>query len=151
MMRMSELPAAIRAAINDWRLWATLSLTAAIIVNEAVIGIREGQPIAAALTRLSLHQVFLLLLVNSIIAQAGIGALPVIRGVLMTLYDWALQRRRNWKEEGIKEGVKEGFKAGGENALRTYIAAVLADETLTPEDKTRVIAILNNASSDRGA
>ena len=147
MMRMSELPAAIRAAINDWRLWATLSLTAAIIVNEAVIGIREGQPIAAALTRLSLHQVFLLLLVNSIIAQAGIGALPVIRGVLMTLYDWALQRRRNWKEEG----AKEGFKAGGENALRTYIAAVLADETLTPEDKTRFIAILNNAGSDRGA
>ena len=143
MMRMSELPAAIRAAINDWRLWATLSLTAAIIVNEAVIGIREGQPIAAALTRLSLHQVLLLLLVNSIIAQAGIGALPVIRGVLMTLYDWALQRRRNWKEEGVKEG--------GEKALRTYIAAVLADETLTPEDKTRFIAILNNASSDRGA
>ena len=69
----------------------------------------------------------------------------------MTLYDWALQRRRNWKEEGIKEGVKEGFKAGGENALHTYIAAVLADETLTPEDKTRVIAILNNASPDRGA
>ena len=65
----------------------------------------------------------------------------------MTLYDWALQRRRNWKEEGIKEGVK----AGGERALRTYIAAVLADETLTPEDKTRVIAILNNASPDRGA
>ena len=61
----------------------------------------------------------------------------------MTLYDWALQRRRNWKEEGVKEG--------GEKALRTYIAAVLADETLTPEDKTRVIAILNNASSDRGA
>ena len=147
MMRMSELPAAIRAAINDWRLWATLSLTAAIIVNEAVIGIREGQPIAAALTRLSLHQVLLLLLVNSIIAQAGIGALPVIRGVLMTLYDWALQRRRNWKEEGVKEGVK----AGGERALRTYIAAILADETLTLEDKTRFIAILNNASPDRGA
>ena len=93
------------------------------------------------------HRVFLLLLVNSIIAQAGIGALPVIRGVLMTLYDWALQRRRNWKEEG----VKEGFRAGGENALRAHIAAVLADETLTLEDKTRFIAILNNASPDRGA
>ena len=143
MMRMNALPAAIRAAINDWRLWATLSLTAAIIVNEAVIGIREGQPIAAVLTRLSLHQVFLLLLVNSIIAQAGIGALPVIRGVLMTLYDWALQRRRNWKEEGAKEG--------GERTLRAHIAAVLADETLTPEDKNRVIAILNNASPYQGA
>ena len=61
----------------------------------------------------------------------------------MTLYDWALQRRRNWKEEGVK--------AGGERAFRAHIAAVLADETLTPEDKTRFIAILNNASPDRGA
>ena len=65
----------------------------------------------------------------------------------MTLYDWALQRRRNWKEEG----AKEGFKAGGESALRTYIAAVLADETLTPEDKTRFIAILNATKPDLGA
>ena len=89
------------------------------------------------------HRVFPLLLVNSIIAQAGIGALPVIRGVLMTLYDWALQRRRNWKEEGVKEG--------GERTLRAHIAAVLADETLTPEDKTRVIAILNATKPDLDA
>ena len=61
----------------------------------------------------------------------------------MTLYDWALQRRRNWKEEGVKEG--------GEKAFRTYIAAVLADETLTPEDKNRVIAILNATKPDLGA
>ena len=65
----------------------------------------------------------------------------------MTLYDWALQRRRNWKEEGVREGMK----VGGERAFRAHIAAILAEETLTPEDKTRVIAILNNASSDRGA
>ena len=96
-----------------------------------------------ALPHLFFHRVLLLLLVNSIIAQAGIGALPVIRGVLMTLYDWALQRRRNWKEEGVKEG--------GERAFRAHIAAVLADETLTPEDKTRFIAILNNASPYQGA
>ena len=69
----------------------------------------------------------------------------------MTLYDWALQRRRNWKEEGIKAGLKEGFRAGSERAFRAHIAAILADETLTPEDKNRVIAILNNASPDRGA
>ena len=61
----------------------------------------------------------------------------------MTLYDWALQRRRNWKEEGVKEG--------SERAFRAHIAAILADETLTPEDKTRVIAILNNASPYQGA
>ena len=65
----------------------------------------------------------------------------------MTLYDWALQRRRNWKEEGVREGMK----VGGERALRTYIAAVLADETLTPEDKTRVIAILNATKPDPDA
>ena len=61
----------------------------------------------------------------------------------MTLYDWALQRRRNWKEEGVK--------AGRERAFRAHIAAILADETLTPEDKTRVIAILNDASPYQGA
>ena len=69
----------------------------------------------------------------------------------MTLYDWALQRRRNWKEEGIKAGLKEGFRAGGERAFRAHITAILADETLTPEDKTWFIAILNNASPYQGA
>ena len=69
----------------------------------------------------------------------------------MTLYDWALQRRRNWKEEGIKAGLKEGFGAGGERAFRAHIAAILADETLTPEDKNRVIAILNATKPDLGA
>ena len=61
----------------------------------------------------------------------------------MTLYDWALQRRRNWKEEGIK--------AGGERAFRAHITAILADETLTPEDKNRVIAILNATKLDLDA
>ena len=61
----------------------------------------------------------------------------------MTLYDWALQRRRNWKEEGVKEGRERAFRA--------HIAAILAEETLTPEDKARFIAILNNASPGRGA
>ena len=65
----------------------------------------------------------------------------------MTLYDWALQRRRNWKEEGVREGMK----VGGERAFRAHIAAILADETLTSEDKTRFIAILNATKPDLGA
>ena len=69
----------------------------------------------------------------------------------MTLYDWALQRRRNWKEEGIKAGLKEGFRAGSERAFRAHIAAILADETLTPEDKTRFIAIINATKPDLDA
>ena len=69
----------------------------------------------------------------------------------MTLYDWALQRRRNWKEEGIKAGLKEGFRAGSERAFRAHIAAILADETLTPEDKNRVIGIINATKPDLNA
>ena len=69
----------------------------------------------------------------------------------MTLYDWALQRRRNWKEEGIKAGLKEGFRAGSERAFRAHIAAILADETLTPEDKNRFIAIINATKPDLDA
>ena len=103
MMRIAELPRAIRAAINDWRLWVTVSLTAAVIINEAAIGISEGQPLSAALTRMPFYRTLYLLLVFSIIAQGGIVAVTIIMGVLVTLYDWALQRRRNWKEEGKQE------------------------------------------------
>ena len=39
MMRIAELPGAIQTAINNWRVWITLSLTAALIVNETIIGI----------------------------------------------------------------------------------------------------------------
>ena len=135
MMRIAELPRAIRAAISDWRLWVTVSLTAAVIINEAVIGIREGQPLSVALTRMPFYRVLYLLLVFSIIAQGGIVAATIVMGVLVTLYDWALQRRRNWKEEGKQE-------ARGD-IVREQIDKVLADATLTPEQKNHVIAILN--------
>ena len=148
MMRITELPQAIRTAINDWRLWITLSLTAALIVNEAINGIREGQAIAGALTRLPFYKVAYLLLVSSIISQAAIGAVPFIIGVLMTLYDIALARRRGWKEEGREEGHREGLREGRESLLRAQIAAVLDDPTLTPEEKNRIIAILNAATPE---
>ena len=135
MMRIAELPRAIRAAIDDWRLWVTVSLTAAVIINEAVIGIREGQPLSEALTRMPFYRTLYLLLVFSIIAQAGIGAVPFTKGVFMTLYDWALQRRRNWKEEGRKEA--------SEAVRRDHINKVLTNDTLTQDEKIRVIAILN--------
>lgn len=162
-MRIAELPQAIRTAISDWRLWVTLSLPAAVIINETVAGIRDGLPIALALTRLPLYKVFYLLLVSSILAQAGIGAVPFIAGGFMTLYDIALARRRRWKEEGIEEGRKatqaqaersraeadqaraEAEPAGTkarETFLREKINAVLADPTLTPESKNHVIGIL---------
>ena len=106
MMRITELPRAIRTAISDWRLWVTLSLTASVIIHETVVGLRDGLPFAAALTRLPIYKVFYLLLVSSIISQAGIGAIPFLIGGIMTLYDIALARRRRWKEEGIEEGRK---------------------------------------------
>ena len=171
MMRIADLPRAIRNAINDWRLWTTLSLTAALIINEAVIGIREGQPLAASLTRMPFHRTLYLMLIASIISQAGIGTVPIITGVVMTLYDWALQRRLNWKAEGRQEGHQaghaeghqaghaegrregqaegrqmghaEGLREGREETLRESIAKVLADDTLTPDQKNHFIAILN--------
>lgn len=155
-MRIGELPQAIRTAINDWRLWVTLSLTAAVIIHETVAGIRDGLPFAAALTRLPIYKVFYLLLVSSIISQAGIGAVPFITGGVMTLYDIALARRRRWKEEGREEMQQETERAyaeakraraegeviGREALLREKINAILADDTLTPEAKNHVIGIL---------
>ena len=167
MMRIADLPRAIRNAISDWRLWTTLSLTAALIINEAVIGIREGQPLAESLTRMPFHRTLYLMLIASIISQAGIGTVPIITGFVMTLYDWALQRRLNWKAEGRQEGHAaghqaghaegrregqaegrqmghaEGLREGREETLRENIAKVLADDTLTPDQKNHFIAILN--------
>ena len=166
MMRITELPRAIRTAISDWRLWVTLSLTASVIIHETVVGLRDGLPFAAALTRLPIYKVFYLLLVSSIISQAGIGAIPFLIGGIMTLYDIALARRRRWKEEGIEEGRKstqaeveraqaeaeraraEGQLMGREALLRENINAVLADPTLTPEAKTHVIGILTADSPE---
>ena len=178
MMRIAELPRAIRAAISDWRLWVTVSLTAAVIINEAVIGISEGQPLSVALTRMPFYRTLYLLLVFSIIGQGGIVAVTIVMGVLVTLYDWALQRRRNWKEEGKQEAqqhaqqqvqqaqqeaqqqvweaqqqvweaqqqaqeAQQQAQEAQRQILRDQIDKVLADATLTPEQKNHFIAILN--------
>ena len=155
MMRIAELPQAIRTAISDWRLWVTLSVTAAVIINETVAGLRDGLPFAAALTRLPIYKVFYLLLVSSIISQAGIGAIPFLIGGIMTLYDIALARRRRWKEEGIEEGrktaegeVKRARLEAREALLRENINAVLADPKLAPEEKNYVIGILTAGSPE---
>ncbi len=159
MMRIAELPQAIRSTINDWRVWVTLSLTAALVINESITGIREGQTIANALTRMPLYNVAYLLLVTSIISQAVIGSVPLAIGVIMTLYDIALERRRKWREEaeqakeigareGLEKGRAEGRAEGRESLLRAQIAAVLANENLSAEDKNMVISILTSATQE---
>ena len=64
------------------------------------------------------------------------------------LYEWALQRRRNWKEEGRQEARQEIWKERQEHILRAQfrreqIDKVLAADTLTAEEKVYVIGILN--------
>ena len=44
MIRLADLPQAIHSAINDWRLWVTLSMVTALILNETVASIRDGNP-----------------------------------------------------------------------------------------------------------
>ena len=142
MIRFADLPQAIQTAINDWRLWVTLSMVTALILNETVASIRDGQPIVAALTRMPFYKVPYLILVCGIIAQAGIGAIPFAVGVIMTLYDAVLKRRRGWREEGVAEGKELGREA----MRREQIAAVLANDALTSDEKVRFIAILNSES-----
>ena len=84
------------------------------------------------------------------------------------LYEWALQRRRNWKEEGrqeaqqhaqqqVREAQQEAQRQVREaqlkvqqarqelrrEILREQIDKVLAADTLTPEEKVHLIGILN--------
>lgn len=77
-MRLADLPQAIYRAINGWRIWVTLLFLAALIINEALIGIRQGQTIVEALTRVSYFKMALLVFVCGVIAQAAIGAVPFV-------------------------------------------------------------------------
>ena len=83
----------------------------------------------------------------------------MVEGVALTanLYEWALQRRRNWKEEGRQEAQQEAQRQVREaqlkvqqarqvlrgEILREQIDKVLAADTLTAEEKVHLIGILN--------
>ena len=143
-MRISELPEAIYRAISGWRVWVTLLLLASLILNDAVLGIREGQTIVEALTRISHLRLLLLAIVCGVIAQAAIGAVPFTLGVAMTMIDFALRRRREWREEGIEAGRELGRAA----ERRRVIAAIMADPILTDAAKLQAIAAINSEAED---
>ena len=150
MIRITDLPAAIQTAINGWRVWVTLALLVSLLLNEAVIGLREGQTITQSLTRIPYYLLPYLLLVCGAIAQAGIGAIPFAIGVIMTLYDVAIKRRQNWKQEGRDEGREEWRSKGRAEERQENIAAVLAHPGLSDEQKVLVVSIINagNAPAD---
>ena len=153
MMRVRELPGAIYRAINNWRLWITLALLASLIVNEAVRGVLEGQTIVEALTRVSYFKMALLVFVCGVIAQATIGAVPFVIGVAMTMIDFALRRRQQWREEGAQaerersERTKELWQERWRERQRA-IAAISADPELSDAAKLRAIAVINAAEAD---
>ena len=145
-MRLADLPQAIYRAINGWRIWVTLLFLAALIINEAVIGIKEGQTIVEALTRVSYFKMALLLFVCGVIAQATIGAVPFVIGVTMTMIDFALRRRREWRDEGIEQG-----RMAEQERLRERqrsIEAIIADPVLSDAAKLQAIAAINASESD---
>ena len=77
------------------------------------------------------------------------------------LYEWALQRRRNWKEEGRQEALQHAQQQVQQvqqeaqlkvqqarqvllgEILREQIDKALAADTLTAEEKVHLIGILN--------
>lgn len=65
----------------------------------------------------------------------------------MTLYDVAIKRRQNWKQEG----KDEGFTAGRSAERQEKIAAVIAHPGLSDEQKVLFISILNSGNAPDGA
>ena len=156
-MRLSDLPQAIYRAIAGWRLWITLALLASLILYEAATGIREGQGIVDALTRISYFKMALLAFVCGVIAQAAIGAVPFVIGVSMTMIDFALRRRQQWREEGAQaerersgrseELLQERWQERWQERRRA-IAAISADPELSDAAKLRAIVVINDAEDD---
>ena len=145
-MRLSDLPQAIYRAIAGWRLWITLALLASLILYEAATGIREGQGIVDALTRISYFKMGLLAFVCGVIAQAAIGAVPFVIGVTMTMIDFALRRRQQWREEGAQEERERSEERWRER--RRAIAAISADPELSDAAKLRAIVVINDAEDE---
>ena len=140
MIRITELPPAIYRAINGWRVWVTLLFLGSLILSEAALGIREGQTLVESLTRISYLRMLLLAFVCGVIAQAVIGMVPFTIGVVMTMIDFALRRRREWREEGRGEGRAA--------ERRRAIAAIMADPVLTDAAKLQAIAAINGAEGE---
>lgn len=118
----------------------TLLFLGSLILSEAALGIREGQTLVESLTRISYLRMLLLAFVCGVIAQAVIGMVPFTIGVVMTMIDFALRRRREWREEGRGEGRAA--------ERRRAIAAIMADPVLTDAAKLQAIAAINGAEGE---
>ena len=141
MIRVRQLPQEIQRAINGWRVWVTLLILAGLIINESVNGLKDGESIVQSLTRITYLRMLLLAFVCGVIAQATIGAIPFTIGVTMTMIDFALRRRREWRDEGRNEGIEQGRA----EERRRIISAIVADPNLTDEAKLQAIAAINSA------
>ena len=62
----------------------------------------------------------------------------------MTMIDFALRRRREWREEGRGEGREEGRA----EERRRNIAAIMAAPGLTDAAKLQAIAAINGAEDE---
>ena len=148
-MRLADLPQAIYRAIHSWRLWITSILLTLLIGIDAAAGIREGQTIVEALTRISHFKMALLLFVCGVFAQAGIGTIPFLREVTMTMIDFAQRRRQQWRAEGIEQGRNEGIEQGRAEERRRAIAAISADPELSDAAKLQAIIAINSAEDGK--
>lgn len=150
-MRLADLPQAIYRAINGWRIWVTLLFLTVLIINEAVTGIGQGQTIVEALTRVSYFKMALLVFVCGVITQAAIGAVPFVIGVTMTMIDFALRRRQQWREEGA-QAERERSEGRWQERWRERqraIAAISADPELSDAVKLQAIIAINSAEDGK--
>ena len=66
----------------------------------------------------------------------------------MTMIDFALRRRREWREEGVEQGRNEGIEQGRSEERRRAIDAISADPELSDAAKLRAIVAINAAERD---
>ncbi len=66
----------------------------------------------------------------------------------MTMIDFALRRRREWRQEGRDEGREEGREEGHAAERRRNIAAIMAAPGLTDAAKLQAIAAINGAEEE---
>ena len=66
----------------------------------------------------------------------------------MTMIDFVLRRRREWREEGREEGHRAGREEGRVQERRRSIVAIMASPGLTDADKLQAIAAINGAEDE---